>query len=182
MHHCPRCETKARVIEVRRQSNGDKRRRLECQNTFCGHRWTAHERSTDPKPKPVAKARPRRRRAAGEPDLTDEQLLMIFQRVDLNNTQLARIMDRSRELIRQVRAGLVYRDRLPQIVRAAEAPVPDKGHRCEQCNQWLGYCTMGFPDPLLEGTAFANECVTFSPRGKEISRASAETSLAAVAR
>jgi hypothetical protein len=182
MHHCPRCETKARVIEIRKLANGDKRRRLACQNTFCGHRWTAHERSNDPVPQPVVKAKPRRRKAPGEPDLTDEQLLMIFQRVDLNNCQLARILNRSCELICQVRAGLVYRDRLPQIIRAAEALVPDKGHRCEQCNQWLGYCTMGFPDPLLEGTAFANECVTFSPRGKEISRASAETSLAAAAR
>jgi hypothetical protein len=182
MHHCPRCEIRARVIEIRKLVNGDKRRRLECQNTFCGHRWTEHEHSSGPRPHPKARAKPRRRKAPGDPDLTDEQLLMIIQRSDLSNAHLARTLNRSRELIRQVRAGLVYRDRLPQILRTTEVAVLDKGYRCEQCNQWLGYCAMNFPEPLTEGAFFANECVTFAPRAKEVSRASAETSPAAVAR
>lgn len=182
MHHCPHCETRALVIEIRKLVNGDKRRRLACQNVLCAYRWTVYERFGSPTPKPEPKPKPKRRRAPGARDLTDEQLLMILQRVDLNNCQLARIMNRSPELIRQVRAGLVYRDRLPQIIRAVETRAPDKGQRCEQCNQWLGYCAMGFPDPLIEGTAFANECVTFSLRSKEVSRASAGTSPAAAAR
>jgi len=182
MHYCPRCETKAYVIEVRKLANGDKRRRLACQNAYCGHRWTEHQCSTDPKPaKPKAKPK-RRRRAPGDLDLSDEQLLMILQQQELNNSELSRMLGCSRELIRQVRAGLVYRDRLPHIRRGVEAPVQDLGRRCEQCNQWLGYCTMGFPDPLIEGTAFANECVTFTQRSESLSRASAGTSPAAAAR
>jgi len=182
MHHCPRCETKARVIEVRNRANGDKRRRLECQNIYCRHRWTEHQCSTDPKPvKPEAKPK-RRSRAPGDLNLSDEQLLVIFERQDLNNSELSRMLNCSRELVRQVRAGLVYRDRLPHIRRGVETPAADLGRRCEQCNQWLGYCTMGFPDPLLEGTAFANECVTFSPRGEGLNWASVGTSPAAAAR
>lgn len=178
MYFCPRCETNARVIECRRLTNGDKRRRIACQNEHCQHRWTDWQRSGNAKQAP--KANVGRRGRPESVNLSDEQLRLILERRDLNNTHLARAFACSRELIRQVRAGLIYRDRLQQI-RGGNAA---SGHlRCENCIQWLGYCSMGFPDPLVEGSAFANECAAFADREPRAPRrAAAARSPAAAAR
>jgi hypothetical protein len=155
--HCPRCESKARVIEVRRLATGGRRRRLACQNRSCGHRWTDKEKPAIPLP--AGMTRPRKAPERKNPfPLTDEELLLVLERKDLSNIQLSKLLGRTREFFRQVRAGMVYTDRLPHVPRWSGS-----GARvsCLQCSQWLGYCTLSFPDPELEGLSFANECSAF---------------------
>lgn len=182
MYYCPRCESRSLVIESRKLVSGDQTRRLACQNPHCAHRWT--ERQPGGGPPPKAKTKPRAKgkgRGTGRGALGDDQLRMILERQELNNTQLARILDCTPELVRQVRAGLIYRDRLPRIQRSLSTAQRES---CQQCVQWLGYCSLGFPDPLIEGPLFASECSAFAKHGTRpaLKQASAETSPAAAAR
>lgn len=158
--HCPRCEATARVIEVTRLVDGGKRRRLRCQNDFCGHRWSVWEEAIEPVPQPSKPSRKGQRRRRPSQPLTDEELLMILERKDLSNVQLGRILGRSSEMIRQVRSGLAYCDRLPDVPRWSRASLAH-GPSCQDCAQWLGYCTMRFPEPDTEGLHFARECSAF---------------------
>jgi hypothetical protein len=158
--YCPRCETKALVIEVRRLATGGRRRRLECQNPDCAHRWTIREESSEPLPPGFTAPRKRPRRSTPN-RLTDDELLLILERRDLSTGQLSKLLGRTREFFRQVRSGMIYIDQLPHIPRwnSKEQQVT-----CADCSQWLGYCTLGFPDPETEGIGFANECVSFLPQ------------------
>lgn len=163
MHYCPRCETKARVIEVRPLSNGGRRRRLACQDEVCGYRWTVRQEPKEPVP--ASFSRPRRKGATAQHDreLNDDELLLILERRDLNNVQLGKILGRSRELIRQVRSGQVYADRLPHIPRWTRTGLAEQ-RSCEQCAQWLTTCSLGHPDPEEEGLSVATDCLDFLPR------------------
>lgn len=160
--HCPRCEAKARVIEVTRLVSGGKRRRVCCQNDLCGHRWSVWEEPLEPVP---AISKPSRKRNLRRPlkPLTDEELTLILERKDLSNVQLGKILGRSGETIRQVRSGLAYGDRLPDLPRWSRASLAS-GPNCAHCAQWLGYCTLGFPEPDSEGLHFALECSAFLMR------------------
>ena len=33
---------------------------------------------------------------------------------------------------------------------------------CEDCRHWTGRCGLGFPDPVEEGTSFAQDCASFA--------------------
>jgi len=160
MHHCPRCETKACVIEVRRLTTGGRRRRLECQNPSCGYRWTAKEPPSEPLPPGFNKPRRKPSRARLEARFTDDKLLLILERRDLNNAQLGRILGCSAELVRQVRCGLTYADRLPHVARWSRTGL-NQQRTCEECQQWTGRCSLGHPDPEEEGLGFASECLDF---------------------
>jgi hypothetical protein len=66
----------------------------------------------------------------------------------------------SREMVRQIQAGLVYRDLLPENFRRPPGP---NDPSCERCREWRGLesanpCGMGFPDPVIEGVGFARDC------------------------
>jgi len=163
MHHCPRCEAKARIIEVRRLTTGGRRRRLECQNPSCGYRWTIREKASEPLPPGLPK--PHRNSSGNRLDieLTDDKLLLILERRDLNNVQLGKLLGCSRELIRQIRLGLAHAGRLPHVPRWSRTR-PGRQRSCEQCGQWLGYCSLGHPDPEEEGPEFAAECLDFLAR------------------
>jgi transcriptional regulator NrdR family protein len=174
MHHCPRCETKARVIEVRHLSDGGRRRRLACQSVSCGYRWTIRQEPKDPLPPGFSKPRRKGTTAHYDRPLNDDELLLILERQDLSNVQLGKILGRSRELIRQVRSGKVYADRLVHIPRWSRTSLVEQ-RSCEQCAQWLGYCSLGHPDPEEEGLRFATDCLDF------LKRASAGPSPAAAA-
>lgn len=165
MHHCPRCETKARVIEVRRLTTGGRRRRLECQNPSCGHRWTIREESSEPLPPGFSGPRRKPSRTRLDAEFTDDELLLILERRDLNNVQLGKLLNCSRELVRQIRCGLVYADRLPHVTRWSRTGLKQQ-RTCEQCEQWLGYCSLGHPDPEEEGLEFATDCLDFLPRAE----------------
>jgi len=174
MHYCPRCETKALIIEVRHTRDGGRRRRLECQNDLCGHRWTIREEPKVPLPPGFSKPRHKGTTARYDRELNDDELLLILERKDLSNVQLGKILGRSRELIRQVRSGQVYADRLPQVPRWTRASLA-KQRSCEQCAQWLGYCSLGHPDPEEEGLSVATDCLDFL----QLKKASAGSSPAA---
>ena len=55
-----------------------------------------------------------------------------------------------------VRLGKTHSDIAPHIPRWSTV------QRCENCIHWLSeLCSLGFPDPISEGTSFARECATF---------------------
>lgn len=88
---------------------------------------------------------------------TAEQIEQICK---LKNQQSQRAIGQqfncSAELIRQVWAGIIYRDLLPDWYQ----PNPRPGDpSCTRCREWRGdACRMGFPDPVLEGVGFARDC------------------------
>lgn len=66
----------------------------------------------------------------------------------------------SAEFIRQIRAGMIYRDLLPKNSAATD------GRTCRSCIHWRGIdaaepCDLGHRDPLEEGIGFARWCNTF---------------------
>ena len=63
-----------------------------------------------------------------------------------------------RELIRQIRSGLIYKDLLPNWFRR---PFKAGDPTCNQCRFWSDGCSMGFPDPEIEGPRFARDCSVF---------------------
>ena len=89
---------------------------------------------------------------------TPEQVAAIVGSSE-KNPALGRIYGCSPETIRQIRAGQIYRDVLPDGYR----PPPGPGDpSCERCQEWRGdHCSMGFPDPIEEGIGFARDCSLF---------------------
>jgi DNA-directed RNA polymerase subunit M/transcription elongation factor TFIIS len=72
----------------------------------------------------------------------------------------------SRELVRQIQAGELYRDLLPE---GFQRPPGLNDPSCERCREWRGLesadpCRMGFPDPVVEGVGFARDCSLYQVR------------------
>jgi hypothetical protein len=72
----------------------------------------------------------------------------------------------SREMVRQIQAGLLYRDLLPDGFQRPPGP---NDPSCERCREWRGLesgepCGMGFPDPVVEGVGFARDCSLYQVR------------------
>ena len=99
--------------------------------------------------------------AYGEPDakrrINDSAVMAIRQSTD-SYQLLADQHGCSRELIRQIRSGLIYKDLLPGWFRS---PPKAGDPNCEQCKFWSDGCSMGFPDPEIEGPWFARDCSVF---------------------
>ena len=88
----------------------------------------------------------------------DDQLHHILTNRS-NHTVMASAMNCSRELIRQIRFGLRYIARLPDVKRWSLIS-------CEECKNWTdASCEIGFPESEIEGPAFAQDCSVFMPRG-----------------
>jgi hypothetical protein len=73
----------------------------------------------------------------------------------------------SPETVRQIFAGILYRDLLPENYRPAPGP---NDPSCERCREWRGPdaehpCRMGFPDPAIEGPGFARDCNLYVVEG-----------------
>jgi hypothetical protein len=172
--HCPICGTVARSLEIRTNLDGSRRRRLECTRIGCKHRWTPpNEPPAQPLP-PRSRLKPRKPRAASDP-LTDDEIQQILTILDLSTARMGQRLGRSREIVRQVRLGLSHADRLPHIPRWSSEQ--SRQRTCDQCDQWLGHCTLGHPDPEDEGLEFARECIDFLPRTPvKLKRASADSS------
>lgn len=79
-----------------------------------------------------------------------------------------------RETVRQIRAGMLYKDLLPY----GYLPKNAAGPRCDKCihwrvgaldiyEEWAGFpkrsgaCSLGFPDPAIEGHYFARDCAAW---------------------
>ena len=97
----------------------------------------------------------------GEPNakrLIDDATVMAIRQSADGHQSLADQHGCSRELIRQIRSGLIYKDLLPEWFRA---PAKAGDPTCNQCRFWSDGCSMGFPDPEIEGPQFARDCSVF---------------------
>ena len=93
---------------------------------------------------------------AKSPPLHDEAVREILCSYHVSHKEMARRLGRSHQTIAQIRLGQVYGHRLPELPRWVS------GRTCEQCLHWAGACGLGFPDPLEESLAFAQECACFT--------------------
>ena len=134
---CLECGAATIVVQSRATRYG-RYRRFECKE--CQHRFNI---------------------IYGEPDakrLIDDAAVMAIRQSTDGHQSLADQHGCSRELIRQIRSGLIYKDLLPNWFRA---PAKAGDPTCEQCRFWSEGCSMGFPDAEIEGPRFARDCSVF---------------------
>jgi hypothetical protein len=147
------------VLETKKTSTG-RRRRHECD--ACGHRWTSYEGGPPGhrggrKPGPQADKKPRQ--------LEPAQIREILLSRETHRA-MARKLGRCPETIRQVRLGKIHPHVHPEIARwdaPSPKPKPGDGPSCYGCAHWSERCAFGFPDPLIEGPAFAADCDLYAP-------------------
>jgi hypothetical protein len=91
-----------------------------------------------------------------------EQVAAIIASTETHRA-LGKLYGCSRETIRQIRVGKIYRDVLPE----GYYPPPGPGDpSCERCQEWRGEaCSLGFPDPIEEGLGFARDCSLYAVEG-----------------
>jgi rubredoxin len=136
------------VRRTERCSNGAIRRRHQCQS--CGYRWTTHE------------GEPPGRRGGWPAGASwgDRPRNLSTAEVELILTsqgsirQIARAIGRSHPAVAAVLTGRTHADLFPELPRRQVLS-------CLQCRHWSGRCGLGFPDPEIEGPAFAVDCGTF---------------------
>lgn len=160
---CPKCHSARHAVrETRHCVNGTKRRRIECSD--CYHRWTEWDGPRPPRRSDGVTRRPKANRKRLW--LTEAQVRMVLTQPEVNNQQMAKLLDCSGETIRQIRCGRLYRNVLPHLIRPKEERprlLPD-GPRCDHCEHWRpGVCSFGFPDPIMEGLGFAADCEVYRP-------------------
>ena len=134
---CLECGAATIVVQSRATRYG-RYRRFECKE--CQHRFNI---------------------IYGEPDakrLIDDAAVMAIRQSTDGHQSLADQHGCSRELIRQIRSGLIYKDLLPNWFRG---PFKAGDPTCNQCRFWSDGCSMGFPDPEIEGPRFARDCSVF---------------------
>jgi hypothetical protein len=154
---CPECGSpETAVRESRLLPCGERRRRRhQCLSPECQHRWTSYEGGIE---------RPRRRYAydRNQPLLTEADVRFILESRE-GHQALARRFGRTREAIRLVRTGRLYRYLAPDVPRWEPGTA---GASCYRCRHWegvgeAGSCGFGFPDPIEEGPTFARDCSSF---------------------
>ena len=149
---CPLCDARANVIRTRVIADGSKRWRIVCSSQSCGHRWTA------------AQGQPLRSDAAGcqkKPQLTEDQVRLILTS-GLSLRRLVPLVDRSPPVISAVLTGKSYAELCPDLPRR-EAWQTQRS--CLKCRYWdHGHCREGWPDPIAEGTGFAQYCDDYERR------------------
>lgn len=163
--NCPNCDTpESRTLETRIRPDGTVRRRRECDG--CGHRFSSLERVYVKIPSAM-KGQPldRFKDTQHKSRLTDEQVLAIYHSSkNVSTVELARRHGISKEAVRQIQRGITHKK-----VLAAHQSVT----LCSGCVNWSAagsYCLMGFPDPELEGMAFAKDCSLYEPRTQDTRR------------
>ena len=145
LERCLECGGRGMTIQTRKTTQGQRRRRHECQT--CKHRWSTWEVL------PLGEA-PVSHRKMPKRALDDDQLLeVLVTRSKVPATVLAKEWGISPWPIWQARKGYGYTDRLPHLAR---------GIGCMTYTSWRSYgCGMGFPEAHLEGPGFAAECAAF---------------------
>ena len=128
----------ATIVFQSRATRYGRSRRFECK--ACHHRFNIAD--GDPGPK----------------RLIDDATVMAIRQSTDGYQSLADQHGCSRELIRQIKNGLIYKDLLPKWFRS---PPKAGDPTCEQCRFWSDGCSMGFPDPEIEGPRFARDCSVF---------------------
>ena len=146
---CEKCGARPALLETRRNSKGDVRRRYECNN--CDVRWTDWNGEAPPKGIP-------------EPKLTDEIILDIL--TDKSPRHVLSVRHGcSASTVGKVRRGELYPHVHPEIPRfKSKSKIGKK--TCTKCNHYTGNrenpCSLGHPDPIEEGLNFAFYCPSFS--------------------
>jgi hypothetical protein len=130
---------------------GERYRRFQCPK--CGHKETRLGENSD---QLLQGRRVRRNRRF------DAETVMAIRKSEDGRRVLAERYGCSQEMIRTIRAGILYRDLLPEGFRTPPGP---GDLSCEQCRYWAEGCTMGFPDPAEEGLGFARDCAVFAVEG-----------------
>ena len=141
MQECLECNAATLVIQSRATKYG-RSRRVECKE--CQHRFNI---------------------TYGDPSfgrLIDDAAVMAIRQSTDGYQLLADQHGCSRELIRQIRNGSIYKDLLPEWFRS---PPKAGDPTCEQCKFWSDGCSMGFPDAEIEGPRFAHDCSVFEVEG-----------------
>jgi len=94
-----------------------------------------------------------------QPRCTEGKVRFLLTRMDLSNEAAGQAVGLSREMARQVRAGIYCASLCPELPRLTRERILT----CAQCEFWSGgVCGMGLPDPELEGPGFAADCALFS--------------------
>jgi len=137
MQHCLRCDGATFVIQSRPTKVG-RYRRFQCKE--CQHRFNITYKVTKVE------------------RLIDDAAVMAIRQSTDSYQLLADRYGCSRELIRQIRNGLIYKDLLPHWFRS---PATAGDPTCQQCIHWSDGCSMGFPEVEIEGPRFARDCSVF---------------------
>ena len=138
---CEKCGGATLVFQSRATGYG-RYRRFQCKE--CQHRFN------------ITDSQPEAKR------LIDNAAVMAIRQSTDDHKSLAKRYGCSRELIRQIRNGSIYKDLLPEWFRS---PPKAGDPTCEQCKFWSDGCSMGFPDPEIEGPRFARDCSVFEVEG-----------------
>lgn len=85
---------------------------------------------------------------------TEAEILDLLTTRD-SHSAAGRRHGRSAEAVRRIRLGKDRTDVHPEVPRWAQ------GVSCERCIWWVGRCDLGFPDPAIEGVAFAADCSSY---------------------
>jgi len=155
---CPFCGSEAKLIDSRVLKQG-RRRKYLCGD---GHSWSVFSEPGEKQQK--------KKSVLIKRTFNDEQIKEILLST-LSNKKLAAKFSVSHGSIAKVRAGETYADLYPEIDRAS---LPSKvlnkivklGEKvewevCENCVQWDDKCCLGFPEQLLFGSRYANECSAY---------------------
>ena len=146
VNQCPECG--GVMFTLRSRIRSERRlRRFQCKS--CGHRLTTSE------------GRPCRKRKI------DSAAVGEIRRSDENYHVLAAQYGCSRELIRQIRNGQIYRDLLPEWFRA---PAKAGDPTCEQCEFYVKAkqeqldesCSLDIPEFETQGVRAAWDCSAFA--------------------
>lgn len=144
---CPKCGGGMVVYQSRATKYG-RYRRFHCKE--CQHRFSV----TDPEP--------------GAKRLIDNAAVLAIRQSTDNHQELANQYGCSRELIRQIRNGKIYRDLLPKWFRA---PAKDGDPTCRQCQFYVEAkpeqvevdaqeqsCSLGIPEFETQGVRAIRDC------------------------
>jgi hypothetical protein len=90
----------------------------------------------------------------------DDATVLAIRRAKTTLAEEAKLRGRSRELIRQIRSGLIYKHLLP----AGFVPGTIS---CLRCVHWGdGGCALCLPEALEIGPQFARECAAYGEVGR----------------
>lgn len=148
MLKCKKCGAKVFVINTRRKSSGDVRRRFQCNS--CSNSWVEWNGKAPPS-------------SAPEIRLSDDAILDILTDKSPQPV-LAERHGCSMSAVGRIRRGELHPNIHPEVPRFnVKARPPRKS--CRKCIYYTGIdknpCDLGHEDPVQEGLTFALHCPNF---------------------
>ncbi len=161
--HCESCLSEnCKVLESRpigAASEKIRRRRWACFS--CGNRWTVYTNASGA----VCKKPPHRpyqnSPKSGKRSLSNEAIFEILSKPEIPNRLLVEKYLVSRDTIRLIRIGSIYKVVHPNLER--KTPRLSNKPSCRRCVHWRNYCSMDIPDVEVEGPGFASDCLFYEP-------------------